>query len=153
MSEARVGDTIRACYTGRLGNGQVFDKSHDDDPIEFTIGERRVVRGLEDAVTGMQPGESKTTVVPANKAYGPVRPDRILTVKREDIPNNVELAVGKRLQVPTTSGRKIGITVKDLSDTEVTFDANHPLAGKDLTFEVRLLEIAENAGRRDKIPS
>jgi peptidylprolyl isomerase len=148
MTKARLGDTVKACYVGKLDNGQVFDQSHARDPLEFTIGEHQVPRGLEEAVSGMEPGESKTIVVPAERAYGPVRPDRIVTVDRDDVPDHIELSIGKRLRAPTTHGTKIDITVKDLSDENVTFDANHPLAGKDLTFEVELMDIANH--KRDK---
>jgi peptidylprolyl isomerase len=151
MTKARLGDTVKACYVGKLDNGQVFDQSHARDPLEFTIGEQQVHRGLEEAVSGMAPGESKTTVVPAERAYGPVRPDRIVTVDRDDVPDHIELSVGKRLRAPTTHGTKIDITVKDVTDTNVTFDANHPLAGEDLTFEVRLVDIANEVRREEKV--
>jgi peptidylprolyl isomerase len=99
----------------------------------------------------MQPGESKTAVVPAERAYGPVRPDRIVTVNRNDIPDHIELSIGKRLRAPTTHGTKIDITVKDLSDEDVTLDANHPLAGKDLIFEVELVDIATQTRNEERV--
>jgi len=141
MAEARYGDTVRVHYTGRLADGTVFDTSLGQEPMEFTLGAGQVIPGFEEAVVGMNPGESKTVEVPAEQAYGPHREELVLEIDRRQVPPNLELEVGQQLVLRQAPDRLIRVTVADLSETTVTLDANHPLAGKDLTFEIQLVEI------------
>ena len=141
MAQAKNGDTVKVHYTGKLEDGTVFDTSINRDPLQFTIGENQVIPGFEQAVVGMNPGESKTTKVPADKAYGPHHKEMVIVVDRNQFPANLEPKVGQQLQIRQADGRAIVVTVTDVSESSVTLDANHPLAGKDLTFDIQLIEI------------
>lgn len=140
MAEAKNGDTVRIHYTGTLEDGTVFDSSEGQEPLEFTLGSGEVIPGFEQAVQGMQPGEKKEVTVAADDAYGSHRSDWVLEVGREDFPPNIQPEVGQQLQL-SQGGQSFVVTVTDVSDASVTLDANHPLAGKDLTFELELVEI------------
>jgi peptidylprolyl isomerase len=141
MAQAKNGDTVKVHYTGKLEDGTVFDTSIERDPLQFTIGEGRVIPGFEQTVVGMNPGESKTTKIPADKAYGPHRKEMVLVVDRNQFPVDLKPKVGQQLQSRQADGGAMRVTVTDVSESSVTLDANHPLAGKDLTFDVRLVEI------------
>ena len=141
MTEAKFGDTVRVHYTGKLEDGTVFDSSLDRDPVEFTLGARQVIPGFEQAVVGMSPGESKTVEVPADQAYGPYREELVQEIDRELVPEDLKLEVGQQLALRLSPGRSIRVTVTKLTESKVTLDANHPLAGKDLTFDLQLVEI------------
>jgi FKBP-type peptidyl-prolyl cis-trans isomerase 2 len=141
MAGAKKGDSVRVFYTGRLEDGAVFDTSEGHEPLAFTIGGKEVIRGFEQAVVGMQPGESKTTTLPPEKAYGPHRPEKVAEVERKDVPEHIELVVGNHLELTKEDGEPFAVLISDLTETTVTLDANHPLAGRVLTFEINLLEI------------
>jgi peptidylprolyl isomerase len=141
MKKAKLGDNVKAHYTGKLDDGTVFDSSRDRGPLEFSIGENQVIKGFEEAVVGMSEGESKTVTVASEEAYGARREDLVITLQRSQIPANVELREGLHLQMRQQDGTVFNVMVSDLSDEQVTLDANHPLAGKDLTFEIELVEI------------
>lgn len=140
MAEVAKGDTVRIHYTGRLDDGSVFDSSQGREPLEFKVGGGQVISGFDEAVAGMSPGQEKTVRIPAGEAYGDRREDLELSVGREQFPADIEPEVGQRLQV-TQGQQAIPVTVTAVSDEVVTLDANHPLAGHDLTFEVELVEI------------
>lgn len=140
MAQAQTGDTVRVHYTGKLGDGEVFDSSQGRDPLEFTLGEGKVIAGFDEAVAGMQPGDEKTVVIPADQAYGPRREEMMGEVPRAQFPPNIEPQVGQQLQMQQ-GGQNFVVTVADVSDEVVRLDANHPLAGKDLTFELELVDI------------
>jgi peptidylprolyl isomerase len=142
MTRATAGNTVRVHYTGRLQDERVFDSSQGRDPLEFTLGEGKVIPGFEQAVTGMQPGEEKTVTIPAEQAYGPRREEMTAEVSRSRIPPHIEPQVGQQLQM-NQEGRAIMVTVTEVTGESVTLDANHPLAGQDLTFDLELIEIAE----------
>ena len=141
MVQAKNGDTVRVHYTGKLEDGTVFDSSTDRDPLEFTIGAGQIIPGFEEAVIGMNPGESKTTTISPDKAYGPHREDMVMVIDRNEFPERLELEVDQQLQIPVEDDRTIAVTVTHLSELSVTLDANHPLAGEDLTFDIELVEI------------
>lgn len=141
MAHPRAGDRIAVHYTGRLDDGRVFDSSKEKEPLELTVGEKQVIPGFEEALTEMEPGESKTVTVPADKAYGPHRPERVLAVDRAQLPEHIQPAVGQKLQVQHEDGRVTDVSVAEVSDHQVTLDANHPLAGHDLTFDLELVAI------------
>ena len=141
MIRAKDGDTVRVQYTGKLDDGSVFDSSVERETLQFTIGKGQVLHGVEQAVIGMRPQESKTVLVPAAEAYGPHRDEMTTQVQRSQFPKSVELKVGQRLQINQKNGQSIAVSVLGLSDSTVTLDANHPLAGKDLTFDLQLVEI------------
>jgi peptidylprolyl isomerase len=141
MAAAGLGDTVRVHYLGSFTDGTQFDSSHGGPPLEFTIGSGQIVPGFEEAVVGMQPGESKSTLVSADKAYGPYRDELAIQVNRSDLPPNLQPEVGQRLQLENKEGRSLVVLITHVEDASITLDANHPLAGKDLNFEISLVEI------------
>ncbi len=142
MTQAKMGDTVKVHYTGKLEDGTIFDSSLNREPLEFTLGEAEVIRGFETAVVGMNPGETKTSTVAAEEAYGPYRRERVMAVSRGQIPEHIEPQVGQRLQVNQGEQQQpMIVTITDVSEERVVLDGNHPLAGQDLTFDIQLLEI------------
>ncbi|MEO0979570.1 MAG: peptidylprolyl isomerase [Pseudomonadota bacterium] len=141
MSEAKAGDTVQLHYKGTLDDGSVFDSSEGREPLEFTVGSGQIIPGLDKAIPGMKIGDEKTVRVEAEEAYGAVNPEARQTVPRGNIPPDVPLEVGLQLQAQTENGQMISVTVVEFSDEEVVLDANHPLAGKALTFAITLTGI------------
>lgn len=141
MATARMGDTVRVHYEGRLDDGTVFASSIDGDPAEVTIGARMVIPASEEAIIGMGLGETKTVRIPEGAAFGPRRQELVRTINREGLAAGLEPEVGQRLQAIDAEGRSIHAIVRDVSERAVTIDANHPFAGQDLTFEIQLVEI------------
>ncbi|EPX85804.1 FKBP-type peptidyl-prolyl cis-trans isomerase [Salipiger mucosus] len=142
MTQVKTGDTVRIHYTGTLNDGSTFDSSEGRDPLEFTVGSGQIIPGLDKAMTGMEVGEKKVVEVPSEEAYGPVHSEAKQQVPRTEIPDHIPLDIGTQLQVQTPQGQTVQVTVAEVSEAEVTLDANHPLAGKDLTFDIELVEIA-----------
>ncbi len=140
MAAAKAGDRVKVHYTGKLPDGSVFDSSETREPLEFTIGEQEVIPGFENAVIGMAPGDSKTESIPVDQAYGPRRDDMVIAIDRKEIPEDVPLQVGQRLRM-SQDGHQIIVTVAEVTEESATLDANHPLAGQDLVFEIQLVEI------------
>lgn len=134
--QAEDGNTVSVHYTGTLADGTVFDTSVGREPLEFTIGEGNMLPGFEQAVKGMRVGESKTVTIPSEEAYGLPRDDLVAVLERSQLPEDLDPEVGQQLINGTTI-----VTVIAVSETTITIDANHPLAGKDLTFEIELVEI------------
>ncbi|TVP66355.1 MAG: peptidylprolyl isomerase [Leptolyngbya sp. LCM1.Bin17] len=142
MTQAKLGDNVSIHYTGKLEDGTVFDSSRDRDPLQFSLGGGQVIPGFEAAVVGMTPGDSKTEVVDAEAAYGPHRDEMVMVVERTQIPEDIPLDIGVQLQLRGPQGQLLPVLVTELSDAEVTLDANHPLAGETLIFDIELLDIA-----------
>ena len=141
MPGVKQGDTVKVHYTGKLDNGDVFDTSVNGDPLQFTVGKRDVIAGFEQAVMGMMPGETKSTKISAHRAYGPYREELVVEVDKKNIDDDMDLQIGQRLKIKQPDGQEFIVTVTELSDQKVKLDANHPLAGKDLTFDINLIEI------------
>ena len=142
MTQVKSGDTVRIHYTGTLTDGQTFDSSEGRDPLEFTVGSGQIIPGLDAAIPGMEVGEKKTVEIAADDAYGQPDPNAQQAVPRAEIPDDIPLDLGTQLQVQTPQGQVMPVTVVDVTEEQVTLDANHPLAGKDLTFNIELVEIA-----------
>lgn len=140
---AKTGDTVQVHYRGTLANGHEFDSSHERDPIKFTIGEGNLIAQFEEAVVGMAVGEAKSFTIAADDAYGEHRAELVKRIEREQIPPEVNLALGGQLQARQQDGSELVVTVVDLDPEYVTLDANHPLAGKDITFEVTLVDVED----------
>jgi peptidylprolyl isomerase len=140
-TQAKDGDTVQVHYTGKLADGTVFDSSAGRDPLEFTLGAGQVILGFDKAVVGMKVGEKKTVTIPAAEAYGSYRDDLVIEISRDKISGGVTPKVGQRLQTTRDDGSIVTVTVTKVTDTTVTIDGNHPLAGKDLTFEIELVKI------------
>jgi peptidylprolyl isomerase len=141
MSEAKNGDQVKVHYTGKLTDGTVFDSSVQREALRFTLGEGQLIPGFEKAVLGMQVGQEKTLTIPAVEAYGPHNQQLVFSVERSSLPANVDPSVGQRFQVKQKDGSVTAVTVTAIAEANVTFDANHPLAGKDLIFDLQLVEI------------
>ncbi|HSJ29864.1 MAG TPA: peptidylprolyl isomerase [Longimicrobiales bacterium] len=140
MASAKSGDTVRVHYTGKLEDGSVFDSSDGRDPLEFTVGSGQVIPGFDQAVTGMSPGDERQVKIPAAEAYGDRKDDLVIVVERAQLPPDIDPAVGQQLQL-SQEGRAFVVTVADVNERSITLDANHPLAGEDLTFDLQLVEI------------
>jgi peptidylprolyl isomerase len=139
MRQAKHGDTVRVHYRGKLKDGSEFDDSFDREPLQFTIGKGQIIPGFEEAVMGMNPGDSKTTELPVEKAFGPYREDMVTVVDKSQFAQwELEPTVGERVPIPQSDGPPIDVTVTGVTESEVTLDANHPLAGEDLTFDIEL---------------
>ena len=140
MAQARAGDTVRVHYTGTLSDGSVFDSSRGRDPLEFTLGEGRVISGFDDAVSGMEPGEERQVIIPAGEGYGEHRSELVFPVPRSELPEGMEPAPGLEVQISQGDQRAVA-RITEVADDTVTLDANHPLAGQELTFDLQLVEI------------
>ena len=141
MPQAKSGDTVNVHYTGTLEDGTVFDSSTDREPLNFTLGEGEVIPGFDAGVIGMEVGETKTVNIPAAQAYGDPREELIVTFERGAFPDDLEPNVGQHLQLTMQDGSPIMVLVTAVNDDDVTLDANHFLAGKDLTFKLTLESI------------
>lgn len=142
MSQAKPGDTLHLHYTGTLDDGTVFDSSEGRDPLAFELGAGQIIPGLEAGVTGMEVGETRKVRVEATEAYGEHHADRVQPVDRAGIPDHIPTDLGTQLQVQTQDGQALNVTIVEVTETEVFLDANHPLAGKTLTFDVELVALA-----------
>lgn len=141
MTQAKTGDTVSIHYTGTLSDGSTFDSSEGREPLEFTIGSGQIIPGLDAALPGMTVGDKKTVEVPADEAYGQPDPNARQAVPRADIPDDIPLEIGTRLQVQTPQGQVMPVTVVEATEEQVILDANHPLAGQDLTFAIELISV------------
>jgi peptidylprolyl isomerase len=145
MSQAKTGDTVKIHYTGTLTDGTQFDSSAGRDPLEFTLGSGQVIPGFDKAVEGMAVGDSKTINIAAQDAYGPRHEQMVQEVPKSALPENLEPTVGMSLQARGQDGNVINLTVTDVGDEAITVDGNHPLAGRDLNFDIELVAIARTA--------
>jgi peptidylprolyl isomerase len=141
MAPAKKGDTVKIHYTGKLNDDTVFDSSVNREPLQFTVGEGKIISGVEQGVIGMNPGESKTVTISPDQAYGPHRADLVEEIERKQFPDHLQLAVGKMLQIRQPDGQTFQVKIVDINESKVILDANHPLAGKELVFDIQLLEI------------
>ncbi|MCI5051787.1 MAG: peptidylprolyl isomerase [Simkaniaceae bacterium] len=139
MTRAKKGDTVQVHYTGKIATGEVFDSSLEREPLEFCIGERKLIPGFEEALVGMQLGESKTITIASHKAYGDHDETLVSSVDRNLLPKELPLEEGTKLQIGDENEIPTIVTVTKINEEQVTLDANHPLAGKDLTFDIKLI--------------
>ncbi|MGK7311200.1 MAG: FKBP-type peptidyl-prolyl cis-trans isomerase [Candidatus Longimicrobiales bacterium M2_2A_002] len=140
---AQQGDTVAVHYTGKLDDGEVFDSSRDRDPLEFEVGSGQVIPGFDRAVEGLGIGESREVTLKPEEGYGEPREDLVVDVDRSQFPEEEDPAVGRQVQVQVAPGQNRVATITGIEDESVTLDLNHPLAGKELTFDVELVEIKE----------
>lgn len=139
--KAQEGNTVQVHYTGTLEDGSIFDSSKDREPLQFVVGSGMVIAGFDDAVTGLTEGETITAIIPAEKAYGKRHDEMILILKKQELPPDMDPKLGDRYQVPQPDGRVAMLRVTEINTDTVTLDANHELAGHDLTFEITLVKI------------
>ncbi len=143
LSKVKDGNTVKVHYKGTLKDGSVFDSSAEREPLEFKLGEGQLIPGFEKAVIGMEEGDKTKVDIPVKDAYGEAREDLVINVPKDQLPDDVEPEVGMQLQVNQPDGQPVPVRVAEISDEELTLDANHPLAGKDLSFEIELVEIKD----------
>jgi len=141
MEQAKSGDTVKVHYSGRLTDGTTFDSSSGRDPLEFKVGNGDVIKGFDEGVTGMTVGEKKTVHIPADEAYGLKEDERIVQFPRGNFPPDMEPEVGMQLNMTNGGGQVIPVTIISVDGENVTLDANHPLAGQDLIFDIELVDI------------
>ncbi len=143
MTTAKIGDKVRVHYTGRLDDGEVFDSSDGGTPLAFTVGGGEVIPGFENGIVGMAPGDTRTVHIPCADAYGEHEADGVMRVPRAEFPPEMQMEAGARVQGQQSDGTMVSFTIAALTDDMITLDANHPLAGKDLTFDLTLVSIGE----------
>jgi peptidylprolyl isomerase len=141
LSKVKDGDTVKVHYTGSLEDGSVFDSSENKDPLEFTLGSGQLIPGFEKAVEGMAQGDKTKVTIPADEAYGQIREDLVISVPKNNLPEDVAPQVGMQLQLNQPNGQSVPVRITEILEEEVTLDANHPLAGEDLVFDIELVEI------------
>ncbi|MBL7743457.1 MAG: peptidylprolyl isomerase [Chitinophagaceae bacterium] len=141
MQQVKKGDTVKVHYHGRLTSGETFDKSEGREPLEFEVGSGMVIKGFDDGVTGMEPGEKKTINIPFIEAYGPRNPDMVIEMPKERFPKDMEIEVGMPLGMSDGQGQQFQVVITEIKEEVVMLDANHPLAGQDLIFDLELVSI------------
>jgi peptidylprolyl isomerase len=141
MAKAKTNDVVKVHYTGKLADGEVFDSSIGKDPLQFTVNAGQMIKGFDAAVDGMEVNEKITVNIPAAEAYGEYNSEMVQTVSKVNLPQDMEPEVGQQLSATADNGRDIPVTIVEVTDTDIVIDANHHLAGKDLVFEIELVEI------------
>jgi FKBP-type peptidyl-prolyl cis-trans isomerase 2 len=141
LPKVKEGDTVKVHYTGKLEDGSVFDSSVSRDPLEVTLGEGKLIPGFEKAVVGLEVGDKTTANIVSADAYGERRDDLEVTIEREQLPEDIEPEVGMQLQLNQPNGQPVPVQITKVEEENIIIDANHPLAGKDLTFDIELVEI------------
>ena len=141
MTQAKTGDTAKVHFEGSLEDGSIFGSTMDEEPFEFTIGQKHMLPGFENAVIGMQKGDTKTITLSPEEAYGSHKKELVHVMDRSSFPQEINLEIGKRLQVRTQDEKYVIVTIKDVTDDSIVIDENDPLAGKTLTFKIELVEI------------
>lgn len=141
MQQVKSGDTVRVHYHGKLTDGTTFDSSEGREPLEFEVGSGNVIAGFDSGVTGMQVGEKKTVNIPSDEAYGQVQDDLLMEFPIDRFPADMKPEVGMQLNMSNGSGQNFPVVIREVREETVLLDANHPLAGEDLTFDLELVEI------------
>jgi len=143
MKQAQYGDTVKVHYTGMLKDGSIIGTTHDHTPLEIKLGEKKIIPGIEESIVGMVQRESKVVTVPTKKAFGPRKEELIIDLDRENLPSHFQPQIGQQLNISRKDDENFTapVTVIDVSESRVTVDANHPLAGKDLIVDLELVEI------------
>ena len=141
MQKVKSGDKVKVHYHGKLDSGETFDSSAGREPLEFEVGSGMVIKGFDDGVTGMSVGDKRTINIPFNEAYGPKNPDMIIDMPKDRFPKDIELEIGMPLAMSDGQGQQFEVIVTQLKEESVVLDANHPLAGQDLIFDLELIEI------------
>jgi len=141
MQQVKKGDKVKVHYHGRLNNGETFDKSEGREPLEFEVGSGMVIKGFDDGVTGMAVGDKKTVNIPFDQAYGPRNADMMIEMPKDRFPKDMEIEVGMPLAMSDGQGQQFQVVIAEIKDDVVILDANHPLAGHDLIFDLELVEI------------
>lgn len=141
MQQVKHGDTVKVHYHGKLTDGTVFDSSEGRQPLEFEVGSGRVIKGFDEGVKGMSVGEKKTISIPADDAYGPRQKEMIISFERKNFPPDIEPEVGMTLNMHSEDGNAIPVVITEITPDTIMLDANHPLAGEDLIFDIELVDV------------
>jgi peptidylprolyl isomerase len=141
MSVATKGNTVKVHYTGKLKDGTIFDSSKDREPLEFVLGDGKMIKGFDVAVEGMKVGDDKSITIPSDEAYGEKREDMMLDVPLDQVPAEIKPEVGMDLSIQNQQGQPTPVKVVHVDESKITLDANHPLAGQDLVFDINLVEV------------
>ncbi|MES2883157.1 MAG: peptidylprolyl isomerase [Bacteroidota bacterium] len=141
MQQAQNGDKVRVHYHGKLRNGETFDSSRGREPLEFTLGGGDVIKGFDDGVTGMKTGDKKTVEILVTDAYGEKQPELIIEFPKEQFPADMQPEIGAQVMMSDGSGQRFPVTISAVKEESIVLDANHPLAGQDLIFDLELVEI------------
>ena len=141
MAKAKIGDKVKVHFTGSLEDGSIFGSTADEEPFEFTIGEKNMLPGFESAVIGMQKGDTKTITLAPEEAYGPHKKELVHVMDRTSFPEEINLEIGKTLRIRTQDGKYAVVTIKDFTEDNIVIDGNDPLAGETLTFNIELIDI------------
>ncbi len=141
MEEIKNNDNVKVHYTGKLESGQVFDTSENREPLEFTIGEGKLIPGFEKGVVGMKKGDKKEIKIPFEEAYGSKREELVYEIEKKHLPEDIDPKVGMQLMSKSQEGHENVVFVKEVKDNSIVIDANHPLAGKNLIFEIEVVEV------------
>ena len=141
MQQVKTGDKIKVHYHGKLTNGETFDSSTGREPLEFEVGSGMVIPGFDEGVTGMTVGEKKTVNIPFAEAYGPKNPEMVIEMPKDRFPEDMQVEVGMPLMMSDQQGQQFQVTIAEIKEEAVMLDANHPLAGQDLIFDLELVEI------------
>jgi peptidylprolyl isomerase len=141
MSVATKGNTVKVHYTGKLKDGTIFDSSKDKEPLEFILGDGKMIKGFDVAVEGMKVGDDKSITIPSDEAYGEKREDMMLDVPLDQVPAEIKPEVGMDLSIQNQQGQPTPVKVVHVDESKITLDANHPLAGQDLVFDINLVEV------------
>jgi peptidylprolyl isomerase len=145
MQQAQNGDKVRVHYHGKLRSGETFDSSEGRDPLEFTVGSGQVIKGFDEGVKGMKPGDTKTVEIPVGDAYGEKENERIVEFPKDQFPPDLTPEVGMQLMMSDGSGQQLPVMITEVKEEAVVLDANHPLAGQDLIFDIELVEIVPSS--------
>lgn len=142
MSVATKGNTVKVHYTGKLKDGTIFDSSESREPLEFTLGDGNMIKGFDAAVQGMNVGDDKSVTIPSEEAYGEKKDEMMVDIPRTQVPADIKPEVGMDLSIQNQQGQPMPVKVVHVDEEKITLDANHPLAGQDLIFDIKLVEIA-----------
>lgn len=141
MAQVKNGDKVKIHYTGRLTDGTIFDSSAGHEPLEFTVGAAQVIVGFEEAVTGMEIAEKKNVTIGVDKAYGQRNEEMVIKIPRDQVPHDINPEVGQKLEMDSPEGQTMIVRIIEVTDEQISLDANPPLAGQDLEFDIELIAV------------
>ncbi|NOZ12183.1 MAG: peptidylprolyl isomerase [Acidobacteria bacterium] len=144
VTSVKAGDTVRVHYTGTLDNGEVFDSSRDRDPLEFKVGGGMVIPGFDKAVLGLKAGDSTSVKLPPEEAYGEIRKELIMPMQKSQVPEDIVPEVGMQVMLQAQNGQQVPATITEINENTIILDANAPLAGKTLNFDIEVVEIVRD---------